>query len=117
MKSIFFSMVLLLSLLFLLANVNEAAVPCNAVEAKAAACVGFAMGRDSNLAPACCSGLQQLAATVKTLEDKKAICRCLKGAVKAFPSVKDSLLNKIPTACHINVGFPVSLSINCETIH
>ncbi|KAF5725744.1 non-specific lipid-transfer protein D cotyledon-specific isoform-like [Tripterygium wilfordii] len=108
-------MVFLLSLLFLLANVNEAAVPCNAVTAKAAGCVGFAMGRDSTPSPACCSGLQQLAETVKTLDDKKAICRCLKGAVKAFPGVKDSSLNKIPGACHINVGFPVSLTINCET--
>ncbi|XP_021614820.1 non-specific lipid-transfer protein C, cotyledon-specific isoform [Manihot esculenta] len=116
MKNGFFSVLILLSFLFCLANVNEAAVPCSTVDAKAAACVGFATGKATTPSPACCSGLQQLAQTVKTVDDKKAICRCLKAASGSL-GIKDQFLSKIPGACHINVGFPVSTSVNCETIH
>ncbi|XP_038688443.1 non-specific lipid-transfer protein D, cotyledon-specific isoform-like [Tripterygium wilfordii] len=82
--NIFLSMLFLLSFLPFIGNyINEAAsaVPCITVEAKAAGYVGFAMGKDTMPSPACCSGLQQLAQMVKPIDDKKAIGRCLKGAV------------------------------------
>ncbi|KAJ4844715.1 hypothetical protein Tsubulata_007704 [Turnera subulata] len=114
MKNLFFSMVFLLAFLFCLASISEAAVPCSSVEAKAAACLGFATGKAPKPTPACCTGLQQLAQTVKTVDDKKAICRCLKAASGSL-GVKDQFLSKIPSACNIKVGFPVSTSVNCET--
>ncbi|KDP34849.1 hypothetical protein JCGZ_09137 [Jatropha curcas] len=114
MKNIFVSVLFLLSFLFCLANVNDAAVPCSTVDMKAAACVGFATGKDPEPSKACCSGLQQLASTVKTVDDKKAICRCLKASSKSL-GIKDQFLSKIPDACHIKVGFPVSTATNCET--
>ncbi|XP_002271584.2 non-specific lipid-transfer protein D, cotyledon-specific isoform [Vitis vinifera] len=117
MKNTFFSMVFLLSFLLFLASTSGATVPCGTVDMKAAACVGYATGKQPKPSPACCSGLQQLAATVKTVDDKKNICRCLKNGVKAFAGVQDRLLSQIPTACNIKVGFPVSLNTNCETIH
>ncbi|EOY25621.1 Bifunctional inhibitor/plant lipid transfer protein/seed storage helical domain - like 10 [Theobroma cacao] len=115
MKNLLFSM-LLLSFLFFLANQGEAAVPCNTVDAKAAACVGFATGKATKPSAECCTGLQQLAQTVKSVDDKKAICRCLKAAAKSL-GIQDKFLSKIPQACNINVGFPVSINTNCETIH
>ncbi|KAJ6950840.1 hypothetical protein NC651_004506 [Populus alba x Populus x berolinensis] len=90
MKNLFFSMLFLLSFLFCLANVNEATVPCNTVDSKAAACLGFA-----------------------TVDDKKAICKCLKASGGSL-GVKDQFLSKIPGACNIKVGFPVSTSVNCD---
>ncbi|KAF2317941.1 hypothetical protein GH714_041264 [Hevea brasiliensis] len=115
MKNACFSVLILLSV-FCLAKVSEAAVPCSTVDAKAAACVGFATGKAPKPSPTCCTGLQQLAQTVKTVDDKKAICRCLKAASTSL-GIKDQFLSKIPGACNIKVGFPVSTSINCETIH
>ncbi|KAK3007836.1 hypothetical protein RJ639_014338 [Escallonia herrerae] len=109
MKSLFVSMVLLLSVLFFLANVSDA-VSCGDVAMKAASCVKFATGKDAKPAPTCCNGLQQLAGTVRSLDDKKAICRCLKNGVKNFSGVQDKYLSQIPTACKIKVGFPVSLN-------
>ncbi|KAK9267873.1 hypothetical protein L1049_010310 [Liquidambar formosana] len=108
-------MVFLLSFLFFLANISEAAVPCGTVDAKAASCIGFATGKAPKPAPACCAGLLKLAQTVKSVDDKKAICRCLKAGVKSFTGVQDRFLSKIPEACNIKVGFPVSISTNCET--
>ena len=113
MKNLFFSMLFLLSFLFCLANVNEAAVPCSTVDSKAAACLGFATGKAPKPTPDCCTGLQDLAKTVKTVDDKKAICKCLKAAGGSL-GVKDQFLSKIPRACNIKVGFPVSTSVNCD---
>ncbi|CDP12600.1 unnamed protein product [Coffea canephora] len=118
MKSLCFSMILILSLLFAVAHLSNAAAPdCGTVDAKAAACVSFARGKDRKPAAACCTGLQQLAQTVKNVNDKKAICRCLKTGVKSFPGVQDKYMSKIPAACRINVGFPISMNTNCEAIH
>lgn len=114
MKNLFFSMVFMVSLIFFLANVSEAAIACGTVDAKAAACVGFATGKAPTPTSACCSGLQQLAQSVKTVDDKKAICRCLKAGAKSL-GVQDRFLSKIPSACGIKVGFPVSTATNCET--
>ena len=114
MKNIIFSVAVLLSFLFFLASTSEAAVPCGTVDVKAAACVGYATGKEPKPSPACCSGLQQLAGTVKTVDDKKNICRCLKNGVKAFVGVQDKFLSQIPAVCNIKVGFPVSLNTNCE---
>ncbi|XP_050220879.1 non-specific lipid-transfer protein C, cotyledon-specific isoform-like [Mercurialis annua] len=117
MKNTCFSAIfLVLAFLFCLAAINEAAIPCSTVDAKAVACVGYATGKDSKPAPACCANLQQLAQMVKTVNDKKDICRCLKGSSKSL-GIKDQFLSKIPGACNIKVGFPVSTTTNCETIH
>ncbi|XP_021911694.1 non-specific lipid-transfer protein D, cotyledon-specific isoform-like [Carica papaya] len=91
----------------------EAAVPCSSVEAKAVACVGFATGKDAVASGACCSGLPQLAQSLKSVDDKKDICRCLKAGAKSL-GVQDRFLSKIPQACNIKVGFPVSISTNCD---
>ncbi|CAK7357368.1 unnamed protein product [Dovyalis caffra] len=117
MKNNVFSVIFLLSFLFCLAfNINEAAVPCATVDAKAAACLGFATGKANTPTPACCAGLQELARTVKTVDDKKAICKCLKAAGGSL-GIKDQYLSRIPGACNIKVGFPVSTSVNCDAIH
>ncbi|KAJ4702841.1 Non-specific lipid-transfer protein [Melia azedarach] len=109
-----FSMLFLLSLLFFFSSISEAVIPCGTVDAKAAACVGFATGKAVTPTSACCSGLQQLAQSAKTVDDKKASCRCLKAGAKSL-GVQDRFLSKIPEACNIKVGFPVSISTNCET--
>ncbi|KAM7505747.1 hypothetical protein LguiB_004651 [Lonicera macranthoides] len=110
-------MTLVLSLLFLATHMTEATIPCGTVTMKAAPCLNFATGKDAKPAPACCTGLTQLAGSVKSVSDKKDICRCLKNGVKSIGGVQDKFLTQIPTACKIKVGFPVSISVNCETIH
>lgn len=114
MKNLFFSMLVLLSVLFFLANVSEAVVQCNFVVTKAAACAAYATGKAQIPTAACCSGLKQLAQSVKSVDDKKDICRCLKSAAKSM-KVNDTYLSKLPLLCKINVGFRVSSKTNCET--
>ncbi|KAG8494870.1 hypothetical protein CXB51_012518 [Gossypium anomalum] len=57
---------------------------------------------------------RQLAQTVKSVDDKKAICRCLKFGAKSL-GIQDRFLSMIPQACNIKVDFPVSVNTNCET--
>ncbi|KAL5841082.1 hypothetical protein ACOSQ3_011685 [Xanthoceras sorbifolium] len=99
----------------LLGNMSEAAITCGTVNAKAAACVAYATGKAAKPPPACCTNLQQLAQSVKSVKDKKDICRCLKAAGKSL-GVQDRYLTKIPGICKINVGFSVSTSTDCEKI-
>nr|XP_016481316.1 PREDICTED: non-specific lipid-transfer protein C, cotyledon-specific isoform-like [Nicotiana tabacum] len=116
MKNLLCSVAVCLSVLFVLAQTNEAAIPCGTVDMKAAACISFATGKDAIPSAPCCNGLQKLAQSVKSVDDKKAICRCLKAGVMNFAGVQDKFLSQLPTACKIKVGFPVSMITNCETI-
>lgn len=113
MKTIFSAFVVL-SIIYCFAQMSNAAAPCGNVDMKAAACIAYVTGKAPSPAGPCCTNLQALAKTVKTVNDKKAICQCLKDGVKKFTGVQDSLLGKIPAMCKINVGFPVSLNTNCD---
>ncbi|KAK8551063.1 hypothetical protein V6N13_119555 [Hibiscus sabdariffa] len=85
---------------------------------KAAACVGFATGKD---AKALCRMLQWHSAACSGSQIRG---RCLKTGAKSF-GIQDRLLSRIPQACNIKVGFPVSINTkvgfpvsintNCET--
>ncbi|XP_051128893.1 non-specific lipid-transfer protein C, cotyledon-specific isoform-like [Andrographis paniculata] len=117
MRSIFFSLIVVVGFLYCFAQLSNAAIPCSTVDMKAASCINYATGKEATPSKPCCLGLQQLAQSVKAVDDKKAICRCLKQGVKNFAGVQDRYLSKIPTACNIKVGFPVSLNTDCEKLH
>ncbi|XP_038973444.1 non-specific lipid-transfer protein C, cotyledon-specific isoform-like [Phoenix dactylifera] len=112
------SLLLLSSLLLLLLLPREAAaaVNCAVVAAKAAPCLSFATGKVPRPPAACCAGLQQLAHQAVTVADRRTTCHCLENGVKRFPGVQDRFLSKIPAACNIRVGFPVSRNTNCDRI-
>ncbi|KAL8033843.1 hypothetical protein ABFX02_13G182800 [Erythranthe guttata] len=117
MKASLLSLFVVLSLVYFYAQSSNAAPTCGTVDMKAASCITFATGKDSKPSAACCAGLQQLAQSVKSVDDKKAICRCLKAGIKNFAGVQDKLLSRIPSACNIKVGFPVSINTDCEKLH
>lgn len=114
MRTLCLSVILVLSLLFAVAHLSNAAISCGTVDSGAAPCLLFAQGKGGNVpSNACCQGLQKLVQSVKSVDDKKAICNCLKDSAKKFGGVQDKFLSKIPSACRINVGFPVSSNTNC----
>ena len=47
MKNLLYSVALCLSILFVLAQISEAAIPCGTVDMKATTCISFAMGKDA----------------------------------------------------------------------
>ncbi|XP_058071692.1 non-specific lipid-transfer protein C, cotyledon-specific isoform-like [Magnolia sinica] len=104
-------------ILFIMAHVAHAAITCGEVDVKAASCVNFVTGKVTAVPAACCGGLQALVKKAVTVTDRRAICSCLKDGIKKFPGAKDQFLGKVPGACNIKVGFPVSLNTNCNSIN
>ncbi|XP_073129059.1 non-specific lipid-transfer protein D, cotyledon-specific isoform-like [Henckelia pumila] len=117
MKNVFFSLFLVLALVYCFAHSSDATISCGTVDTKAASCIAYATGRATKPSDPCCAGLKSLAQSVQSVADKKDICRCLKEAVKSFAGVQDKFLSKIPSACSIKVGFPVSINTDCEKLH
>ncbi|KAJ4787996.1 Non-specific lipid-transfer protein [Rhynchospora pubera] len=113
MKLTIFILSLLLTF-FLFSHTSNATVTCGDVATKAVSCVAFVTGKQPKPTPVCCRNLKMLAASAKTVNDKRAICRCLKEGVNAFPGVKDKYLSQVPRLCGIRIPFPVSLNTNCD---
>ncbi|GFP93228.1 non-specific lipid-transfer protein c cotyledon-specific isoform [Phtheirospermum japonicum] len=103
-------MFIILSLVYCFAQLRNAEVTCVTVDMRAASCITFDTEKVSTPPATCCALLQELARGVKTLNDKKAICRCLKAGVKKFVGAQEGFLSQIPNACKIEVGFPVSIN-------
>lgn len=114
MKSLLFSVFFLVFLLFFVAHDTNAEITCDTVVSKAIHCVAFARGTDTMPSAECCSGMQQLAQSAQSIDDKKAVCKCLKSKVGRYNGVQDKFLSTIPGICKIEVGFPISLSIDCD---
>ncbi|GFS42905.1 hypothetical protein Acr_00g0082440 [Actinidia rufa] len=74
-NNLFFSMVP--SLLFFLAHTGVADISCSTVTMKAT-------GKATTPAAACCSGLQQLAQSVKSVEDKKAYAGASRAVLRTW---------------------------------
>ncbi|KAL1827202.1 hypothetical protein ACET3Z_005614 [Daucus carota] len=117
MKNFLFSVMFVVFLIFVVAHETTAAIPCDTVVSKAIHCVAFATGEDPMPSAECCSGMRQLDQSAQSVDDKKAICRCLKSKVGSYNGVQNKFLSAIPDICKIKVGFPISLSIDCDTIH
>ncbi|XP_068653737.1 non-specific lipid-transfer protein C, cotyledon-specific isoform-like [Aristolochia californica] len=116
MKNLCFSGCLLVSLIFVAAQVSEAAITCPTVANQAFSCVKFVTGKAPKPADACCAGLHMLAKSATTTVDRQNICRCLKAAVQNLAGVQDKYLSQVPASCGIKLGFPVSLKTNCDRI-
>ncbi|KAH7673715.1 Plant non-specific lipid-transfer protein/Par allergen protein [Dioscorea alata] len=110
---------LLLLLFFTSLNFSSAAatVTCNTITTEAAPCLGFITGTVPSPPAVCCSGLKQIVNSGTTVTDRRAICQCMKNAIKEFPGVKEKFLSQLPKSCHVSVSFPISSHTNCNTVH
>ncbi|KAM0937310.1 putative plant non-specific lipid-transfer protein/Par allergen [Dioscorea sansibarensis] len=110
------TLVLLLLVFSTCLNFSSAAatVTCNSITAEAAPCLSFITGKVRTPPAACCSGLKQIVHSGTTVTDRRAICQCMKNAIKEFPGVKEKYLSQLPKACHVSVSFPISSHTNCN---
>ncbi|KAH7673714.1 Plant non-specific lipid-transfer protein/Par allergen protein [Dioscorea alata] len=108
---------LLLLLLFstsLYFSSAAATVTCNTITTEAAPCLGFITGKVPRPPAACCTGLKQIVKSGTTVTARRAICQCMKNAIKQFPGVKEKFLSQLPKDCHVSVNFPISSHTNCN---
>ncbi|MGD7201736.1 non-specific lipid-transfer protein [Ralstonia pseudosolanacearum] len=89
----------------------EAAISCGQVYSSVSSCYGYLRG--GPLAPACCSGVKSLNSKARTTPDRQAVCACLKNLAKG---VNLSLAAGLPGKCGVNVGYPISPSVDCSKV-
>ncbi|KAG2326453.1 hypothetical protein Bca52824_009181 [Brassica carinata] len=95
---------------------SNAALSCGTVNTNVAACIGY-LTQGGPLPGACCTGVNRLNSIARTTPDRQQACRCLKTAASALGSALNAgLLAGLPKACGVNVPFPISTSINCNSV-
>nr|ACM78614.1 lipid transfer protein 2 [Tamarix hispida] len=90
----------------------EAAISCGTVVSKLAPCLGFLRGGGSP-PPACCSGIRNLQSMARSTPDRQAACGCLKSA-SAGVNMRNAAA--LPGKCGVNIGYPISRSVDCSRV-
>ncbi|KAJ8753871.1 hypothetical protein K2173_000125 [Erythroxylum novogranatense] len=93
----------------------QAAFSCGQVTGGLGPCLGYL--RNGGPVPAsCCNGVRGLVNAAKTTADRQAACRCLKDASRSIPGIKPGNAAALPKACNVNIGYPISNNVNCNTV-
>ncbi|KAK3119584.1 hypothetical protein QOZ80_9AG0672510 [Eleusine coracana subsp. coracana] len=95
---------------------EASAITCGQVGSSLAPCIPYATGKASALPASCCSGVRSLNGAARTTADRQTACRCLKSLANTVRSVNMGLVAGIPGKCGVNVGFPISMSTDCNKV-
>ncbi|KAL0916200.1 hypothetical protein M5K25_013692 [Dendrobium thyrsiflorum] len=102
-------------LLMVSITVTESTIPCSEVVNELVVCVGYAQnGRE--LPAACCGGVKELKAEAITTEDRQTVCNCIKSLAKQIGGLNQNLLASIPGKCGVDIGYPISFSVDCSKV-
>uniref|UniRef100_A0A0D9XW81 Non-specific lipid-transfer protein n=1 Tax=Leersia perrieri TaxID=77586 RepID=A0A0D9XW81_9ORYZ len=93
----------------------SAAITCGQVGSAIAPCISYVTGR-SGLSSGCCNGVKGLNSAARTTADRQAACRCLKSLAGSIKSLNLGTVAGVPAKCGVNVGFPISLSTDCNKV-
>ncbi|CAN1166205.1 Non-specific lipid-transfer protein [Linum perenne] len=96
-------------------QVASAAVSCGMVTSSVGPCISYVMG-NGPLTPGCCSGVKSLNAAAASTPDRQTACRCLKSTTASIPGINYGLASGLPGKCGVNVGYPISPSVDCNTV-
>ncbi|XP_066356330.1 non-specific lipid-transfer protein 1-like [Miscanthus floridulus] len=100
----------------LLASSVSAAITCGQVGSSLAPCIPYATGKATALPASCCTGVRSLNSAARTSSDRQAACRCLKSLANSVKSVNMGTVATIPGKCGVSVGFPISMSTDCNKV-
>ncbi|CAN1230001.1 Non-specific lipid-transfer protein 1 [Linum grandiflorum] len=95
-------------------HLADGAVSCGQVASALAPCVPYLQG-NGMATPGCCGGVKSLNAAATTTPDRQAACRCLKSTSASIPGINYGNAGSLPGKCGVNVGYPISPSVNCDT--
>jgi hypothetical protein len=95
----------------------NAAITCGQVSSALGPCLAYARGTGNSPSAGCCSGVKNLAGLAKTTADRKAACGCLKRTLGSVSGLKAANAAGIPSKCGVSIPYPISTSVNCNTIN
>ncbi|CAN0911007.1 Non-specific lipid-transfer protein 1 [Linum grandiflorum] len=96
-------------------QIADGAITCGRVALNMAPCTGYLRGTGP-VRPSCCDGIKSLNNAAKSTPDRRATCRCLKSLLVRMPGVNYEVAGDLPGNCGVNVGFPISASVNCDAV-
>eukprot|EP01018_Ginkgo_biloba_P035304 Gb_19512 [translate_table: standard] len=94
----------------------DADFQCGTVTDNLSPCLPFLTGKAAQPTPGCCRGIRNLNAAARTTPDRQAACNCIKSSAHSFGIDVDKG-GKLPGLCHVNVGVPISASVDCARVH
>ncbi|GAB2235985.1 hypothetical protein Drorol1_Dr00026431 [Drosera rotundifolia] len=97
------------------APIAEATISCGQVVSTLSPCIGYVKGTEPEVRAPCCIAVKKL--NGNSTPDRRAECTCLKqfyGEHREFDIKKAAA---IPHICNVNVGYEISLGVDCSTIH
>ncbi|PKA57627.1 Non-specific lipid-transfer protein 1 [Apostasia shenzhenica] len=92
---------------------TESKLTCVEVANKLLNCMDY-VEHGGNVPPSCCSGVKDLKAEAASADDRRAACECLKTLAKQVPGINPDLAAAIPGKCGVDIGYPISLSVDCS---
>ncbi|XP_019455259.1 PREDICTED: non-specific lipid-transfer protein A-like [Lupinus angustifolius] len=116
MKKVFVAFLTLLIIMVLTSNLVQG-FSCDNAKQKLSPCLSYLIGEGGN-APSepCCNGITQLKLSLATREDRIGACECLKSSAATVPGIKNDLASSLLKKCGVDIGFPISRDINCQSV-
>ncbi|KAI4308156.1 hypothetical protein L6164_031259 [Bauhinia variegata] len=62
----------------------------------------------------CCNGVRNL--NESAAGDRRGACECLKAAAQGNPALREDFAAKLPNACGVHVGVPISRNVDCRKV-
>ncbi|KAK6943611.1 Bifunctional inhibitor/plant lipid transfer protein/seed storage helical domain [Dillenia turbinata] len=93
------------------------ALNCAQVDTALVPCVPFLTGSAPVPASGCCDGVRSIKSMVASPADKQAACNCVKEAANRYTNIKDDAAAALPNKCGVDIGVPISRSVDCTKVY
>ncbi|GLJ47363.1 hypothetical protein SUGI_0999670 [Cryptomeria japonica] len=94
----------------------NAAISCSTVISDLRPCLSYVTGSAAKPSDACCSGVRSLNDAATTTADRQTACGCFKTISGIVPGFSWDRAGKLAAQCGVNVGFPITPSVDCSTV-
>ncbi|KAL5731309.1 lipid-transfer protein [Ranunculus cassubicifolius] len=105
--------ILVITLMVVSAPYASEAITCGQATVSVVPCIGYLRSGGAP-PPACCSGVKSLNSAAKTTPDRRTVCSCIKTLTKSIPGINGGMVSSLPGKCGVNLGFPISLNMDCS---
>ncbi|KAL3844654.1 hypothetical protein ACJIZ3_002057 [Penstemon smallii] len=96
-----------------LAAMQGNAISCGDVQSSLTPCVPYLTGNSGEPGGGCCSGVQSVSGSVRSQQDRQAVCNCLKSAASSY-NLQSGNVASLPGKCGISMGYTFSPNMECS---
>ncbi|CAN1262808.1 Non-specific lipid-transfer protein 1 [Linum perenne] len=99
--------------LIIVAPYIKAEISCPQITILLTPCIPFGV-LGGEVPAACCQGVKDSLALVKTTEDLRAKCQCVKDGAAGIPGLNYNRVNQLPAKCGVKEPYVVSPNTDCS---